>query len=868
MERTAATLIVVQTAERGPGPTDITAGTGLERRSRALVAAAGPLLIVVCVLIALRGFAFAGMLSNQHPDILSFWLPRSCLMGRSLAAGHVPLWNPFEMAGTPFAADPQSGWLYLPSMLTSWLFGCGGGIRAFIVLQPILAGLGVYWFLRSERLNRISSTVGGLSIAMALAASNVAISLPFAGAIAWTPFVLVGASGFFRTHTWKRVWWLALAAFSWGQVAAAHMSHGLVICTALVAAYAIARTAREVHKGRTTPARGALLTVAFLAFLPVANLALFVPHFALAERSSLRGGYGSLGGTLARVVGGDAEGRPLPTSGVWSGWPFAFASAPGAYVGAAILLAVPAALRARGRRYLVAAFLGVGATAYLLTLNLFIGAAWFRDVVLRLPFGDVYLHNPGRLRYVALLVVPVVGALGLQSFMDRVPSRREAQWWLGGATALTVGLPIALGANPVRFILPAIGIAATWVVLVALFRARRWARVGLPAVLAVELLAGAIWASVYSGGTVFLGLEGREPSGASASDGDHAGLPPQPLRWPSVPLDNYREPGPIARTIAGHAADDGRYLAWIPPAVNFNKGYLFTQGPNDWPALLLGRAIVFELHDALGYSPIQLPRYWSYIRATDDLPVFYNASVVQLPSMQDVWLLGIRYLIEAKGVPPLVPDTQQRAVPGRVVASERGYHLIEVAGWQPRVSVVPAWTVARSGVQALHTVLDPRFDPSRSAIVEATGTAHVPAPPAGQPVPGASEATPTYQEVEPEDVRVTVDAPAASIVLIRNAWDVGWSATVDGRAAPVLRTDYFLQGIAVPAGHHRIRLVYRDPTIARGLVGSAAAWGALALVTLVAVAWSRRSGRDRDPDVDGSIPVAEDRPREHVAIEA
>jgi hypothetical protein len=829
----------MQTAERGATPTEIEAGPGPSRRRRALAALAGPAAIVVSVLVAMRGIAFAGLLSNQHPDILTFWLPRSCLMGRSLAAGHLPLWNPFEMAGTPFAADPQSGWLYLPWMLTSWLFGCGGGLRAFIVLQPILAGLGLHWFLRREQLARVAATAGGLSIAMAMAASNVAISLPFAGAIAWTPLVLVGASGFFRTTSWKRVWWLGLAAVSWGQVAAAHLSHGLLICSALAFAYAVARTAREVRRGRSTPLRGAALTLAFLAFLPLANLALLIPHLALAQRSSLRGGYASLGGTLARVIGADAQGRPLPTSGVWSGWPFAFAATPGAYVGAAILLCAPAALRARGRRHLAAGFLCVGGAAYLLTLNLFVGWAAFRNVVLRLPFGDVYLHNPGRLRYAALLVIPVLGALGLQSFLDRVPSAREARAWIGGAAILVLVLPILLGANPVRYVLPVLGMAATAGVLVALFRGRSWARVALPAVLAVELLASALWSSAYTGGTVFLGLEGREPAGGN--DGDHAGLAPQPLRWPTVRTADYLDPGEIARTIAAQRGRDGRYLAWIPPAVYFNKGYLFTQAPNDWPALLLGRAVLFELHDVLGYSPIQLPRYWSYIRATDELPVFYNASVIQFPSMQNVWLLGIRYLIEAKGVPPTRPHSDEPAVPGRVVAAERGYQLIEVDGWQPRASVVPAWTIAPSGVQALDAVLDPSFDPSRTAVVERAGDA--PVEPAPATTPGAISTGGTYREIRPEDVRVSVDAPSPSVVLVRNAWDSGWSATVDGRPAPVLRTDYFLQGVQVPAGRHEIRLVYRDPTIARGLAGSAIAWSVLFAATAVGLVRSRRRRR-------------------------
>jgi len=189
------------------------AGRLAPRGARRVAVLIGPVLIAGCVLFALRGFAFGSGLTNQHPDLLTFWLPRWTFLGDSVVAGRIPLWNPFEMAGTPFAADPQSGWLYLPWMLLSWLLPCGEGLRAFIVLQPILAGLGLFWFMRMERLHRIAATVGGLSLAMMVAASNLAISLPFAATLAWTPFILVGASGFLSKRRWfTRLGWLAPAS--------------------------------------------------------------------------------------------------------------------------------------------------------------------------------------------------------------------------------------------------------------------------------------------------------------------------------------------------------------------------------------------------------------------------------------------------------------------------------------------------------------------------------------------------------------------------------------------------------------------------------------------------------------------------------
>ncbi len=807
---------------------------------RVAVAVAGPALIVISVLVALRGFAFAGLLTNQHPDILTFWLPRSCLIGRSLAAGHVPLWNPFEMAGTPFAADPQSGWLYLPWMALSTVLPCGAGLQAFIVVQPILAGLGLFWFLRRERLGRVAATAGGLSIAMMIAASNVAISLPFSGTLAWTPFVLVGASGFLSEVAWpRRLAWLALGAIAWGQVANAHLSHGLLLCTGLVLAYVIARSLRDHRSGERSTRMAVLLGVGFVAFLPLANLAILVPRFAWLSHSSLRGGYAALGGTLARVSG--IADRPIPTGGIWSAWPLALAGTPGAYAGAAILLAIPAAFRSLRHRYLTAAFVATGVVAYLLSIGLLVGAAWFRDLVLRLPFGDVYLHNPGRLRYLIFLVGPVLGAIGLQGFLDRSPSRREAASWLGGAAALFLVVPLALGAHPQRFVVFALGLVLSVPVLLALFRGKRWAMLALPVVLAVELLGGALWSSDYRGGTVYFGLE----------KGGHPALSPQPLRWPNANVGRYLTPGPIADYLRAHRGDGGRYLAWIPPAAYFNKGYLFSQNPEDWPALLLGRAVLFRIDDVLGYSPVQLPRYWSYIRAVNRLPVYYNASVMQLPTLQDLRMLGVRYLVVAQGVgsPP--------GVTGQVVSSERSYDLEEVTGWEPRVSVVPTWLRVQDGVGALAAIRDPAFDPGMSAVVEGD-----PGLVASQV--SASPGTATYREVGPEDVRITAHAGAPSIAVVRNAWARGWSATVDGQPAPLLLTDYFLQGVPVPAGTHEIRLTYHDPWIGRGLALSGLVWLAwlAVLVAFVVIERRRRAGASAEEVFMAAPPGSRQEPDE------
>ena len=85
---------------------------------------------------------------------------------------------------------------------------------------------------------------------MLMSTSDMAIGLPFAGFLAWTTIVLVGASGYRQAYRWsRRLAWLALAAFAWSQVASAHMSHGLVMCSLLVTAYLIATSIAAVRGG-------------------------------------------------------------------------------------------------------------------------------------------------------------------------------------------------------------------------------------------------------------------------------------------------------------------------------------------------------------------------------------------------------------------------------------------------------------------------------------------------------------------------------------------------------------------------------------------------------------------------------------------
>jgi hypothetical protein len=599
------------------------------------------------------------------------------------------------------------------------------------------------------------------------------------------------------------------------------------MCSLLLAAYLIATSIAAVRRGEVTARVAAGRTGLFLAVMPLASLAILIPRLAFIGSSSLHRGYDALGQPVRSAA--NIQDRPLATNGVWAAWPLAFGSAPGAYAGAVVLLALVFAWRDRAHRTLVVAFGGCMILTWLLMLNAIVTAGWFQTLLLKVPFGDVYLHNPGRMRYLSMIAIPILGAAGLQGLRDRPMQMRHARWLLGSGVALLLGLPLVAGGKPARYALLAVVLLAAVPALFWLATARKpWAMTAVVVVAVIELLASAMYSGLYAGGTISTGLE----------TGEHPNLVPQVLRYPELAEADFLRPTELVDIVR---SQPDRYLTYAPPAASFDKGYLFTQRPQDWPALAMERGTLFGMPDVLGYNPVQLPRYWTYIRATNSNPVFYNASVIGLPTLQNVRLMGVRYLVVPTGV-EAVPE-------GRVVASADDYDLVQVYGWEPRVSLVHTWTQVDRPGDALNGVLDERFDPARTAYVEQD-----PGIPA---TPDAATGSAEYREVTPEDVRITVDTAAPALVVVRNSYDPGWSATVDGLPAPLLATDYLVQGVPVTAGTHEIRLVYRDDDVIRGAFAGLIVWimllASIPTALLLQLRARRRPGRPaRDAAPDGA----------------
>ncbi|TMK79096.1 MAG: hypothetical protein E6G47_08900 [Actinobacteria bacterium] len=598
-----------------------------ERFVRSIGAAlAGPLLITGSVLLVLRAFAFRGMLTTQHPDDLALYLPNWCYLGRELVAGHIPAWNPHVMGGIPFVADPLSGWMYLPVMALFTLLPCQLAMQWFLVLQSVLAGLGIYWFLRSEGLSRPAATVGGLSLGVGLAGSGFQFSLPLASALSWTAVLLATVSRLLRSPSWPgRLLWLALTALAWGQLAAAHLSEGLVPGIIVVAIYVAVRLVTDIRRRtRTTGAALAILGL-FVVGLPLLNLAYLLPRLAYFPGSSLGLGYRRLGELDAQFLG--VRAAPFRVGGEKPTFPLRFSAPLGFYLGIIALGLVFAGWRARRHVYLFVAFALAGLVSYLLGLHYV--ATHLSHILGSNGFlSDVYLHIPERFGYPLVISMAVLAGLGVEGWRESRTLRDRAAMLLPAVLVWGL-LPILVGLHRGPARLPLLAAGAGLIVL-ALAALRPKLIALLPVFVALELVSSGL-------GHSFAGGASGQAAGARLQP--YFDLSSQGL----IPASSYLQAGPIARAL--ESLPTGRYLS-ISPGTYAPAGYHVHRSPPSWGLMAMQRSMLFGLEEGQGFNSLQIRRYWMFVRAVDPKRIRYNAADFLHAEPIALNLLQVAYLIQ------------------------------------------------------------------------------------------------------------------------------------------------------------------------------------------------------------------------------
>ncbi len=155
---------------------------------------------------------------------------------------------------------------------------------------------------------------------------------------------------------------------------------------------------------------------------------------------------------------------------------------------------------------------------------------------------------------------------------------------------------------------------------------------------------------------------------------------------------------------------------------------------------------------------------------------------------------------------------------------------------KPRAYLSPHPETAAKPVEPLALLTRPDFLNGEVDVIETTD-ATLPGPALG----GSA----VIERYAPEEVRVRVETPQPAVLVLLDAFDKGWTATLDGGVElPILRANALVRAVVVPSGAHVVTFSYQTPLLKAG------AWASLTgvLLCLGLLVHARRRSADRRPD--------------------
>src|SRR5437870_10105198 len=226
-------------------------------------------------------------------DTATAFYPWYTFLGEQLRNGHVPVWNPHTFSGAPFAADPESGWMYLPAMLAFTLLPLEAAARSFVVFHAVLAGLSTYALARALGL----SAIGGALAAVAYTGSGFfaghnVCCWAYASVAAWLPLMLLGAERAIQAKSWRtRGQWWGISGLAVCQILAAWIGQASYYALLVLGSYIAYRTLLAPCKPFTRLSALLLNGAGIVLFGITLSAAGLLPRVEYNLLSNLPGGY-------------------------------------------------------------------------------------------------------------------------------------------------------------------------------------------------------------------------------------------------------------------------------------------------------------------------------------------------------------------------------------------------------------------------------------------------------------------------------------------------------------------------------------------------------------------------------------------------
>jgi hypothetical protein len=713
-----------------------------------------------------------------------------------------PQWNPYIFGGLPFV-DAMHGDIFYPTTVLKFVMPVHRGMGWKLVLHVFLAGVFTYGWLRHLKISRPIATWGGVAYMLA----PVMVSLVYPGhdgklfVTALTPLALWVTDRAITRGGARRFATLALVVALLVFTAHMQLAYYATWAVLALAVFRLVQARREGQPAVSLARRFAVFALAGLVGgLAIGAVQLWTPLRYLttysqrvgktieaeAETAYARATSWSLHPEEAfslvvpEFIGANLQTAEGLVQTYWGRNPFKLNHE---YGGLIPLLLVPLAFITRRRRGEVWLFTGIGVVSLVYALGA--TTPLFRLFYWLVP-GVKLFRAPSSIMFLFAIAVITAAALGLEGVRQRegdkdwgdISRKVTLYLWAGTGVFLLLAMLGAAGAltdlwvsTLYRDIAPAK--AAALQANLPNIRRGLW----LAFVLA-GLLAGA-W---HLRSRKTLPNAGWITAIILLSVFDLLRISPQFLRVVNPALVYPRDDTTDFLLQQQRGAEPFRVFSVSQGATYQTNHFAF-----------------YGLEELTGHHGNEMGRYLELID-------FQRAGAQAFRVLR---LLNVRYLVTDR--PVQTPELRE------VFRGSRSI-VYELPGAFPRAFLVSDFETAPDSV-ALDRLLSPGFDPKSRAIVERE--------PGFERGSGAGGRVRWLERgINRQALEVETAGPA--LLVISENYYPSWRARLDGEPVPLLRADYTLRAVEVPAGRHRVSLEYRSPLF------RAAVWTSLLSTLFVA----------------------------------
>ena len=121
------------------------------------------------------------------------------------------------------------------------------------------------------------------------------------------------------------------------------------------------------------------------------------------------------------------------------------------------------------------------------------------------------------------------------------------------------------------------------------------------------------------------------------------------------------------------------------------------------------------------------------------------------------------------------------------------FALIEFTGALPRAKLYSTWQVNTNDEAVLQTLASREFDPAQTVFVaEPIGPSTA--------VTNVNAGTVEYTSYAPKRIKLNAKVSTPAVLLLNDKYDPNWKVLVNGQPATLLRCNFVMRGVQLPAG--------------------------------------------------------------------